>query len=76
LRRAFGDHLERAALEALAIDGYRTAKLTAGGVASLLGLDTSIQAHQWLAQHGVALNNSAEDLEAARASLARPRPHK
>ena len=30
LQRAFGPDLDRAAVEALAIEGYRTAKLTAG----------------------------------------------
>lgn len=74
LRRAFGNDLDRAALEALAIEAYRSATLTAGEVAKLLGLDTSIQAQDWLARRGIALNYSFDDLEADRAALARHFP--
>jgi predicted HTH domain antitoxin len=69
LRQAFGPDLTRAALEALAIEGYRTAKLTAGEVAGILGLTTSIEAQSWMAQRGVELNYSVEDLDADRATL-------
>ena len=51
LQRAFGPNLDRAALEALAIEGYRAAKLTAGEVAHVLGLGTSLAAQKWLADH-------------------------
>ncbi|RJP37984.1 MAG: UPF0175 family protein [Phycisphaerales bacterium] len=71
LKRAFGADLDQAALEALAIEGYRTAKLTAGEVARILGLDTSIAAQEWLAQRGIPLNYALEDLEADRHTLAR-----
>jgi len=71
LQRAFGPDLDRAALEALAIEGYRTAKLTAGEVARILGLGTSLAAQTWLAHRGIPLNYSLEDLEADRAALAR-----
>ena len=64
LRRAFGADLDRAALEALAIEGYRTARLTAGEVARVLGLATSIAAQEWLAQRGVEPNYGADDLKA------------
>ena len=74
LRRIFGDDLDRVALEALAIEGYRLAKLTGGEVARLLGLDTSIQAQQWLAGRGIPLNYALDDLDADRASLARHFP--
>jgi predicted HTH domain antitoxin len=74
LQRAFGPDLDRAAVEALAIEGYRTAKLTAGEVARILGLDTSLAAQSWLAQHGVELNYSAEDLQADRESLSKHFP--
>lgn len=70
LRRAFGDNLDRVALEALAIEGYRSARLTAGEVALLVGLETSIQGQQWLAQRGVPANYDLEDLEIDRATLA------
>lgn len=71
LESAFGPELERAALEALAIEGYRTARLTAGEVAKVLGLETSIQAQAWLARRGVEANYSLEDLVADRVSLAK-----
>lgn len=70
LKRAFGPDLDRPALEALAIEGYRMAKLTAGEVAGVLGLGTSIAACEWLAQRGVPLNYALEDLEQDRHSLA------
>ena len=74
LRRAFGNDLDRVALEALAIEGYRSALLTAGEVARLVGLETSIQGQQWLAQRGIALNYSLEDLEIDRTALAQRFP--
>lgn len=74
LRRAFGPDLDRAALEALAIEGYRSARLTAGEVAQVVGLATSLQAQEWLADRGIALNYSLDDLESDRAALARQFP--
>jgi predicted HTH domain antitoxin len=74
LRRAFGDDLDRAALEALAIEAYRSGRLTAGEVARLLGLETSIQAQEWLAKRGIAMNYSLEDLNSDRAALERILP--
>jgi predicted HTH domain antitoxin len=71
LRRVFGDDLDRSALEALAIEGYRTARLTAGEVARLLGKQTSIEAQEWLASRGVPLNYALEDLESDRETLGR-----
>lgn len=73
LERAFGPDLDRAAVEALAIEGYRTGKLTAGEVAGLLKLPTSIAAQAWLAQQGVEQNYSAEDLQADRETLSKYR---
>ena len=64
LRRAFGTDLDRAALEALAIEGYRTARLTAGEVARVLGLETSIAAQAWLAQHAIEPNYGIDDFKA------------
>lgn len=71
LQGAFGPDLDRAAVEALAIEGYRTAKLTAGEVALVLGLETSIAAQEWLGQHGVELNYSLDDLREDREALAK-----
>ena len=64
----FGD-LGQAAKEALTIEGYRRGRLSLGYVARILGLATSIQAQEWLAQRGVPLNYDAEDLDADRRTL-------
>ncbi|MBI4579739.1 MAG: UPF0175 family protein [Planctomycetes bacterium] len=74
LRRAFGPDLDRAAVEALVIEGYRTGKLTAGEVARVLGIETSIAAQAWLSKHDVEVNYSIEDLHADRESLAKHFP--
>ncbi len=74
LQRAFGPDLDRAAVEALAIEGYRTGKLTLGETAKVLGLETSIAAQAWLSEHGIELNYSVEDLRADRESLAKHFP--
>lgn len=74
LERAFGTDLHRAAIEALAIEGYRTAKLTAGEVARILGLETSIAARVWLSGQGVEPNYSLEDLSADREALSKHFP--
>lgn len=71
LRNAWGNDLDRAALEALAIEGYRSSKLSAAEVGRLLGLADRWAVNQWLAQHKVPLAYSLEDLEADRRTLDR-----
>jgi hypothetical protein len=71
LKSHFGHDLSRAALEALVIEGYRMAHLSAGEVANVLGFATSIEARDWLGHRGIELNYSLADLEADRASLAK-----
>jgi predicted HTH domain antitoxin len=56
------DDLPRAALEALALDGYRSGRLGGGQVQRLLGFSAPMQVHAFLKEHGVYLNYSAEDL--------------
>jgi hypothetical protein len=51
----------RAALEALAIEGYRSGQLSDVGVRRLLGFDTRLEVHAFLADHGVPLNYSLKD---------------
>ena len=70
-QRAFGEDLDRAALEALTIEGYRTGKLSLGEVTQVLELETTIAAQQWLGERGVLLNYSLSELEADRATLSR-----
>jgi predicted HTH domain antitoxin len=70
LREQFGDHLEQTANEGIALEGYQTGKLSAGEVARIVGLETSIEALAWLGRRDVPLNYSIEDLESDRAALA------
>ncbi len=61
LREEWGD-LSRAAKEALAIESYRTGRISAGFLAEMLGMGV-IEAREWLAQRGVPLPYSPHDLE-------------
>jgi hypothetical protein len=71
LRNAFGENLSRAALEAMAVEGYRTGKLSAYEVQTLLGLEDRWETESWLGSRGVSRNYSVEDLEADRETLRR-----
>jgi predicted HTH domain antitoxin len=55
--------LPRQALEALAVEGYRTGALTETQVRRLLQLDTRFQVHALLKTHRVPLQYTAEDVE-------------
>lgn len=61
LREQWGD-LPRRALEAIALEGYRSRALSAGQVAEVLRLSVW-EAESFLHQHGAELDYSAEDLE-------------
>lgn len=71
LREAWGAGLDRAAFEALVVEGYRSGKFGAGQVRRLLGLESRWDAEQWLGQRGVSLNYSADDLNSDRETLDR-----
>lgn len=71
LNAAFGDALNRTALEAVAIEGYRAGKLSHYEVQSLLGFEDRWETEAWLGGKGVHLNYGLEDLEADRATLER-----
>jgi predicted HTH domain antitoxin len=71
LRAAWGNGLDRAALEALAIEGYRSGKLSAAEVGRLLGLTDRWAVNHWLADRHVPLNYTMEDLESDRRTLDR-----
>lgn len=68
LRREYPD-LDLAAKEALAIEGYRSGRLSLGAVAEMLGLATTIEALDWLARRGVPLNDDERNLEDDRRTL-------
>jgi hypothetical protein len=55
--------LPRAALESLALEGYRSGALTAVQVRQLLGFRTRYELDGFLKQHGVYLNYTVEDVE-------------
>jgi hypothetical protein len=53
----------RAALEAMALEGYRSERLSEYDVRELLGFTTSMPVHGFLKEHGVHLHYSMADLE-------------
>jgi hypothetical protein len=55
--------LPRAALESLALEGYRSGALTAAQVRKLLGFGTRYELDGFLKQRGVYLNYTVEDVE-------------
>jgi predicted HTH domain antitoxin len=60
---ASGKDLSRAALESLAVEGYRTERLSEGQVRKMLGYSTRMEVHALLAEHAVCLHYTLEDLE-------------
>jgi hypothetical protein len=60
---AAGKDPSRTALEALAVEGYRTQRLTEAEVKRMLGYGTRMQVHALLKEHNVYLNYSLADLE-------------
>lgn len=71
LRLSLGPDLNRAALEALAAEGYRQRKLGISQVGRLLGLASRFEAEAWLARRAISWNYSVDDLNADRAMLDR-----
>jgi predicted HTH domain antitoxin len=59
---ASGD-VERAALEAIALQAYREEKLSTAELRRLLGYRTRLQVHAFLKVHGVPLQYGLADLE-------------
>jgi hypothetical protein len=53
----------RAVLEAMALEGYRSERLSEYDVRELLGFTTPMQVHGFLKEHGVHLHYSMADLE-------------
>jgi hypothetical protein len=60
---AAGQDPSRAALEALAVEGYRTQRLSENQVRVMLGYETRMQVHALLKDHDVYLNYSMADVE-------------
>jgi predicted HTH domain antitoxin len=59
---AAGKDPARAALEALAVEGYPIQRLSESEVRRLLGYETRIEVHELLAAHEVCLHYTADDL--------------
>jgi hypothetical protein len=68
-----GQDLTRAALEALAVEGYRTERLSESEIRSLLGFGTRMEVHAFLKEHGAFLHYDLADLERDRESAIRLR---
>lgn len=60
--RADGKDPARAALEALAIEGYRTGRLSEAEVRRFLQLETRMEVHALLAEHDIPLHYTEEHL--------------
>jgi predicted HTH domain antitoxin len=60
---AAGKDPSREALEALAVEGYRTQRLTESEVRRMLGYETRMQVHALLKEHDVYLHYTLADLE-------------
>ncbi len=55
--------LSRAVLEALALEGYHSERLSEAQVRRMLGFRTRMQVHAFLKAHNVYLNYSIQELE-------------
>lgn len=70
---ADGRDLPRAALEALAVEGYRSGALTQAQVRRMLGYQSRAEVDGFLKEHGVWLEYTLDDLERDRETLRRLR---
>ena len=66
---AAGKDPARTALEALAVEGYRTGQLTSGQIKRILGYGTRMQVHALLKEHNVPLDYAIADLEQDRKTM-------
>lgn len=61
--------LSRTALEAIALEGYRSDRLTGFQVREMLGFETRLELDAFLKAHRIDLEYSFEDLERENAAL-------
>jgi hypothetical protein len=71
LSAALGTDLSRAALEQLALEGYRTGKLSQFQVQQLLGFSNRWDTQKWLGERGANMSYGLDDLKADRVTLDR-----
>ena len=58
-----GEDPARTALEALALEGYRSRTLSEEQIRRMLGFETRMEVHAFLKQHDVHLNYTSRDLQ-------------
>jgi hypothetical protein len=58
-----GSDLTRAAMESLALEGYRSGRLSEEQVRRMLGFDSRFEVHAFLKQHNTYLNYTEADLK-------------
>ena len=68
-----GQDPARVALEALALEGYRTELFSESAVRQMLGFQTRMEVHAFLKQHRVYLHYDLTDLEQDRATARKAR---
>jgi hypothetical protein len=68
-----GQDPARVALEALALEGYRTELLSESAVRQMLGFEIRMEVHDFLKQHRVYLHYDVTDLEQDRATAQKAR---
>ena len=68
-----GEDLDRVALEALALEGYRTERLSETAVRQMLGFETRMEVHAFLKRHGVYIHYDLVDLEQDQATAEKVR---
>lgn len=73
LLRNVWDDLPRAALESLAVEGYRSGRLSCAEAGELLGHSSRWESEEFLAAHGVWPGTTVEELESDLATLDRLR---
>ncbi len=60
---ADGKDLSRTTAESIALEGYRSGRLSEEQVRRLLGFESQLQVHSFLKEHQVYLNYTEQDLE-------------
>jgi hypothetical protein len=68
-----GQDPARVALEALALEGYRTELLSESSVRQMLGFETRMEVHAFLKKHRVLLHYDLGDLEQDQATAQKAR---
>lgn len=69
-----GTDLSRAALEALALEGYRARVLFESDLCRMLGFESGLDVHAFLKEHGVYLQYGLAELEQDEATARSQRP--